>query len=75
MNDSSINSNSESTLEKLEKQINELLAACYYLSDKTRKLEQQNQQLLDERKELINRKERASERVQSVIGRLEQLSI
>ncbi len=63
----------ETELQTLEKRINELLATCQFLSEQNNKLEQQKQQLAEERMDLIYRKNRSLERIQSVLGRLNNL--
>ena len=60
-------------LDKLEKQINDLLALCEKLSTENRDLREQVKQLSLERSTLIEQKETARTHVESMITRLRSM--
>ncbi|HYW91136.1 MAG TPA: TIGR02449 family protein [Gammaproteobacteria bacterium] len=63
----------ESELEKLERQVDELLALCRRLRDENRSLRDRQEQLATERAHLIQRNELVRARVEAMISRLKSM--
>ena len=66
---------SEYNLNTLDQRINELLALCTYLKEQNNALQARESQLLAERATLISKNERASQRVENVVDRLQSLKL
>ena len=66
---------SEYNLNTLDQRINELLALCAYLKEQNNALQTRESQLLAERATLIAKNERASQRVEGVVDRLQSLKL
>ena len=73
MPETSANSTSDAELNRLEYRIGELISVCERLQEENRSLRQQQQQLISERANLIEKNEQVRVRVEAMINRLRQM--
>lgn len=63
----------ENELEKLEQRINELVALCKQLREENRSLQRKQEQMNNERAQLIQRNELVRARVEAMVSRLKSM--
>jgi len=73
MPENSANSTSEVELNRLEYRVGELISVCERLQEENRSLRNQQQQLISERANLIEKNEQVRVRVEAMINRLRQM--
>jgi len=73
MAENTVNSPSDAELSRLEFRIGELIAVCERLKEENRSLRSQQQQLISERANLIEKNEQVRARVEAMINRLRQM--
>jgi cell division protein ZapB len=73
MNDSSAKSAVDIELRRLERRLDELVAALHQLKEENRALRQRQDNLISERANLLQKNEQVRARVEAMIGRLKAM--
>lgn len=63
----------DNELEKLEQRVNELVALCKQLREENRSLQRKQEQMNNERAQLIQRNELVRARVEAMVSRLKSM--
>jgi cell division protein ZapB len=75
VDESNARDDTDTDLVKLEARVNELIATCNQLTDENRSLRTQQDSLVNERAQLIEKTELARTRVEAMIARLKSLEL